>query len=119
MSEQCLMPAVLLCALENRHAAWGRRVGGGRRADVTAAVDELVLVVQNTSGPCNHTRLIGVWAEPRRVAGNVLAGWFLDSIRGNHMQVDGCVRGAACKSVDYLLNRILIPARRRHQKGIE
>ncbi len=103
MGDHYMVNAVLRSVLENRHAGRGGRRG---QAEVTAGgVDELVLEKYNTSRPPNHTRLVGEWAEHKWRAGEVLAGFLLDSVSGNDMEVDGVVR--VCECGNYLVDSAL------------
>src|SRR5712692_1127997 len=99
MGDHYMVNAVLRSVLENRHAGRGGR--GGQAEFTAGGVDELGLEKYNTSRPPNHTRLIGEWTEHKWRAGEVLAGFFLDSVSGPDMQGDGVVMVRKC--VNYLV----------------
>src|SRR5216683_529246 len=95
MGKQRIVIAVLLSVLENRYAGHGRVC---RCAEVKApggGVDELALEKYKTSLPPNHARLIGKRAEPSQRGVDVRACWFFDGVRGDDVQGDGSVVGAA------------------------
>jgi len=116
MSEQCIVPAVLLSVLETQRAGCGR--GRARAVVIDVAhggIDELVLEKYKATLPPNHPWLIGECAELSRLAsagGNIRArcygtcrsALFLDSMSGKDMQCDFF----AIKCIDHLLYDTLV-----------
>src|SRR5258708_12514495 len=110
MSEQCIVPAVLLSVLETQRAGCGR--GRARAVVIDVArggVHELVLEKYKTTLPPNHTRLIWECAELSGLAsaggdvrakfyGTCTSAFFLVSVSGKTIQSNGIVPVFQCFS---------------------